>query len=64
MPIHTTTVTLSIDLEALREQKLTLLEMIESHPDVSEDLTGILNLIDAIQDQEEEEVGSRTVFGK
>lgn len=65
----TANVTLNIDWEALREQKTVLLAQIEvlnhrglSHQ--SDHLTGILNLIDAIQDQAAEQIGEEAVFGK
>ena len=48
----------------LRSQKLTLIQVIGvSPPTVAEDLTGILHLIDALQDEAAELVGSDIVFG-
>ena len=59
---------LNIDWDLLRKQKATLLEEIQlaesgDTPDVADDLTGILHLIDAIQDEAAEEFGEETVFG-
>lgn len=48
----------------LRSQKLTLIQVIGvSPPTVAEDLTGILHLIDALQDEAAELLGSDIVFG-
>ena len=48
----------------LRSQKLTLIQVIGvSPPTVAEDLIGILHLIDALQDEAAELVGSDIVFG-
>ena len=48
----------------LRSQKLTLIQVIGvSPPAVAEDLTGILHLIDAIQDEAAWHLGEAEVFG-
>ena len=54
-----------IDWEALRKQKLTLLNVIdEVNPEIIDDLTGIVNLIDHIQDEGAKQLDEKTVFGK
>lgn len=56
----------NIDWNLLRSQKLTLIQTIGvSAPTVAEDLTGILHLIDCIQDEAaaNSEIGINTVFG-
>lgn len=48
---------MNIDLTLLQQQKETLLNIIsrlEGETDVCEDLTGLLNLIDAVQDEQED----------
>ena len=53
-----------IDWALLRSQKLTLIQVIGvSPPTVADDLIGILHLIDALQDEAAELVGSDIVFG-
>ena len=50
----------AIDYPALRDQKLTLLEVMTRHddePEVIDKLQGLLNLIDAIQDYAADELG-------
>lgn len=57
----------SIDWDLLRSQKLTLIQTIGiSPPTVAEDLTGILHLIDYIQDEAaaNSEIGIKAVFGE
>jgi len=57
---------MTIDWALLRSQKLTLLQVISvSPPTVAEDLTGILHLIDHIQDEAaaNSEIGIKEVFG-
>jgi hypothetical protein len=57
---------LKIDWALLRSQKLTLLQVImTSPPTVAEDLTGILHLIDHIQNEAaaNSEIGIKEVFG-
>jgi hypothetical protein len=54
-----------IDWTLLRSQKLTLVQVIAtSPPTVAEDLTGILHLIDALQDEAALHVGNDIVFGE
>lgn len=58
---------MNIDWALLRSQKLTLIQTIGvSPPTVAEDLTGILHLIDYIQDAAaaNSEIGINTVFGE
>lgn len=58
---------MTIDWALLRNQKLTLIQTIGvSPPTVAEDLTGILHLIDYIQDEAaaNSEIGFATVFGE
>lgn len=55
----------TIDWKLLRKQKITLIEQISScKPSSSENLEGILNLLDYIQDSAAEELGDKIVFGK
>lgn len=57
---------MKIDWALLRSQKLTLVQVIgTSPPTVAEDLTGILHLIDALQDEAaaNSEIGIKEVFG-
>ena len=57
----------NIDWALLRSQKLTLVQVINAMPPtVAEDLTGILHLIDAIQDDDaaNSEIGIEAVFGE
>jgi len=55
----------NLDWEALRKQKLTLLNVIDTVSGTTEeDLTGIVHLIDHIQDEAAKQVGEETVFGK
>ncbi len=57
---------MNIDWALLRSQKLTLLQVISvSPPTVAEDLTGILHLIDNMQDEAaaNSEIGLKAVFG-
>jgi hypothetical protein len=54
-----------IDWKLLRSQKLTLVQLIESSPPtVAEDLTGILHLIDFLQDEAATFFGDEIVFGE
>jgi hypothetical protein len=58
---------MKIDWALLRSQKLTLLQVISvSPPTVAEDLTGILHLIDHLQDEAaaNSEIGIKAVFGE
>lgn len=62
MNLHT-----GIDWALLRSQKLTLIQVINVlPPTVAEDLTGILHLIDYIQDEAaaNSEIGITEVFGE
>lgn len=57
----------SIDWALLRSQKLTLIQVIgTAPPTVVEDLTGILHLIDAVQDEAaaDHRIGIKEVFGE
>jgi hypothetical protein len=49
--LESCTVTLNMDWELLRDQKLLLLEATYEHPD----LMGVVHLIDTIQDQAHEQ---------
>jgi hypothetical protein len=58
---------MKIDWALLRSQKLTLLHVIDlSPPTVAEDLTGILQILDALQDEAaaNSEIGIKEVFGE
>lgn len=58
---------MKIDWALLRSQKLTLIQVISvSPPTVAEDLTGILHLIDYIQDDAaaDHRIGIKAVFGE
>ena len=58
---------MKIDWKLLRSQKLTLIQVISvSPPTVAEDLTGILHLIDYIQDDAATDylIGIKAVFGE
>jgi len=58
---------MKIDWALLRSQKLTLIQVISvSPPTVAEDLTGILHLIDYIQDDAaaDPHIGTKAVFGE
>jgi hypothetical protein len=58
---------MKIDWALLRSQKLTLVQVISvSPPTVAEDLTGILHLIDHLQDEAaaNSEIGIKEVFGE
>ena len=55
----------NIDWVRLRSQKLTLVQVIGvSPPTVAEDLTGILHLLDALQDEAAAVLGEVVVFGE
>lgn len=55
---------LKVDWALLRSQKRTLLQVIEtSYDTVADDLTGILHLLDALQDEAAAKYGSDAVFG-
>ena len=57
---------MNIDWALLRSQKLTLIQTIGvSPPTVAEDLTGILHLLDCLQDEAaaNSEIGIKAVFG-
>ena len=59
----------NVDWKMLRKQKETLLETI-TNPRITlsdkarEDLTGILHLLDLVQDQAAEHLGEQTVYGR
>lgn len=58
---------MKIDWALLRSQKLTLLHVIDlSPPTVAEDLTGILHILDALQDEAaaNSDIGIKAVFGE
>jgi len=56
---------MNIDWALLRSQKLTLMLVIsKSPPAVAEDLTGILRLIYALQNEAAERLGDDIVFGE
>lgn len=58
---------MNIDWALLRSQKLTLIQVIGvSPPTVAEDLSGILHLIDALQDEAaaDHRIGINAVFGE
>jgi hypothetical protein len=58
---------LNIDWALLRQQKLVLMQVIDtSPPQVAHDLCGILHLIDTIQDEAaaNSEIGIKEVFGE
>ena len=57
--------TKSVDWELLRQQKLTLLRVLSAYLGYPEEgaLTGILNLVDCLQDLAAEELGAEAVFG-
>ena len=59
----------NVDWELLRKQKLTLQTVIgivaRSHPGIdADDLSGLLHLLDHLQDQVAEVLGEKAVFGK
>lgn len=55
---------LNIDWALLRDQKQALLQAIDiSPPAMAEALTGLLHLIDHVQDEAARTVGERAVFG-
>lgn len=54
-----------INWKLLRKQKQTLLKVIgKETPESGADLTGILNVIDKIQDEGAKKLTEKTVFGK
>lgn len=54
-----------MDWKQLREQKQTLLKVVgTSIPSEESDLTGILNLVDHIQDEAAKQLSEEEVFGK
>ena len=58
---------MNINWALLRSQKLTLLQVISvSPPTVAQDLTGILHLIDHVQDEAaaNSDIGVKEVFGE
>jgi len=54
---------LDLDFDLLRQQKAMLVN-IAPHTDISDEVEGLLSLIDHIQDQAAEQVGNLTVFGQ
>ena len=59
----------NVDWKLLRKQKLTLQGVVgivaKSHPDINaSDLSGLLHLLDSIQDQTAEIIGDSAVFGE
>lgn len=56
----------NVDFELLAKQKETLVEVIfdMGKGKYAEDLTGILHLLDDIQDQAATQIGEENVFGK
>ena len=56
---------MNVDWTLLRSQKLTLMQVIAtSPPTVAEDLTGILHLIDSLQDEAALFFGEGVIFGE
>lgn len=56
---------MNVDWTLLRSQKLTLMQVIAtSPPTVAEDLTGILHLIDSLQDEAALFFGEEVIFGE
>lgn len=54
-----------VDWALLRKQKVTLLQVMDTlqTPWIEEDLQGIVNLLDSIQDQAAQVIGNNAVFG-